>query len=394
MGSDLTSVCVFCAGLLLGSDLQVFNGTSAEVGGTYSTLQRRYDIDANRNDISNVTPKFVLVGLRRAEAAADGLGAGTPAREWRVRLALAPSHDEQEQRPVGVLGRTTANGTGRYENFGLLLRQPVGFRDSIEVAWTRRSQKATDLVNQGGENYVVGEQRSLAAERSDVAIGARRRLRRWEIAAAARGTRVDSKDATAGASHDSSGWLLGGSLEARYRAGRWAFSLEGEALGGRLDTHEESLPDFVPRDSSPGASFQALSLSASRAFSRTEISLGVALNRAQLPFVSLAVLGTETFAFEQGFHPESSVRATVVHLAVRQDLGAGVRARLSVQAISALEVVTLTDGTAAGGRPPRRLRVDWLGAGGKGSGGGAGFLGSPAFAVGIGAEFRVGGSRP
>jgi hypothetical protein len=388
MGSDLLSVCVFCATALLGTDLPPFPGTSAELGGAYSTLQRRHEIETARDDISNVTPKFVLVGLRRAETAADGLGAGTPAREWRFRLALAPSHDEQEQRPVGTPGRTTASGTGRYENFALLYRCPLGPRDSIEAAWTRRSQKATDLINLGGQNYVVAEERTLAAERADLALGARHRFWGWELAAAARGARVDAKNATAGANLNASGWLYGAGLAARFRRGPWTLTAAGEALSGHLADHEESLPDFAARDSSRRASFRTASASVTRTFPSTEISIAAALDRGLLPFVSLGVLGTETTALEDGFHPESSVHATVVDLAVRQAIGSGIRLRLSVQAIYGAETVTLTD--AKGVRPSRRINVDWIGAGGKGSGGSVGFLGSPAFAIGLLADFVVG----
>jgi hypothetical protein len=307
-----------------------------------------------------------------------------------VRLSLAPSHDEQEQRPAGSPGRTTAHGTGRYENFALLYRLPLGARDSIEAAWTRRSQKATDLVNVGGENYVVSEERSLAAERSDVAVGARHRFRGWEIAAAARGTRVDAKNATSGANLNASGWIYGAALEARFRSGPWTLAAAGEALSGHIGDHEESLPDFAARDTSRRASFRTASASVIRSFPSTEISLAAALDRMLLPFVSLSVLGTETTAFEEGFHPESYARATIVDLAVRQSIGAGVRLRLSVQAIYGAETVTLTDAT--GSRASRRVSVDWIGAGGKGSGGSVGFLGSPAFAIGLLADFVVGRS--
>ena len=70
------------------------------------------------------------------------------------------------------------------------------------------------------------------------------------------------------------------------------------------------------------------------------------------------------------------------------DDGSGVRLRLSVQAIYGAETVTLTD--AKGSRPSRRIAVDWIGAGGKGSGGSVGFLGSPAFALGLLADFIIG----
>src|ERR1700757_1915172 len=102
MGGDLVSACVFCAGLLLGIDLPPPPGYAVEVGFSYATSARRYITGPGSDDTSDVTPKFVLVGLGWSRPAAAGLGAGTPEAEWRLRVALAPSHDEQEQTPFAV----------------------------------------------------------------------------------------------------------------------------------------------------------------------------------------------------------------------------------------------------------------------------------------------------
>src|SRR5689334_25355088 len=119
MGSDLVSACIFCGAFLLGSPLPPAPGLSSEMGFAYATLARRYDVTEDRVDGSDVTPKFLLIGLGEAWAAKDGLGAGTPAGEWRVRIAFAPSHDEQERKEQAEedIERIVSKGTGRYENF-------------------------------------------------------------------------------------------------------------------------------------------------------------------------------------------------------------------------------------------------------------------------------------
>ena len=88
MGIDLVSACVFCAGMLLGTDLSPRPGLGGELGFSYATLARRYDI-GDTVDTSDVTPKFVLVGMGYARFATGGLGAGTPEYEWRARAAFA-----------------------------------------------------------------------------------------------------------------------------------------------------------------------------------------------------------------------------------------------------------------------------------------------------------------
>src|SRR5947199_8936942 len=156
MGNDLFSACVFCAGLLFGTNLPPPSGLHVEAGFSYATAARRYEIPDGRNDESDVTPKFVFVGFGGARPAADGSGAGTPAAEWKVRVALGPSHDEQEQTPFAVTN-TGATGTGRYENFAVLARYPLSARDSVELAWDRRTHKATDELGIGQERCILSE---------------------------------------------------------------------------------------------------------------------------------------------------------------------------------------------------------------------------------------------
>src|SRR6266545_1458584 len=195
MGVDLVSACVFCAGLLLGVDLPPAPELQVEVGFSYATAARRYQIEPGRDDLSDVTPKFVIIGLGGARAAEAGLGADTPSAEWRLRVALAPSHDEQEQTPFS-LQNTTAAGTGRYENFAVALRYPLGQRDSLEAAADRRKHRATDLLDIEQERFLFSEQRQVSAERIDVGLGWRHRWPGLEAAVSGRYVRPAGWHAT------------------------------------------------------------------------------------------------------------------------------------------------------------------------------------------------------
>ena len=250
MGSDLVSACVFCAGLLLGVDLPPPPGYHAEVGFSYATAARRYQIDAAHDDVSDVTPKFVLVGLGGSRQAANGLGAGTPEAEWGIRVALGPSHDEQEQTPFSV-SNTTATGTGRYENFAIVLRYPLGARDSIEAGWNRRTQKATDLLDIGRERFFFTEERVLSAERVDVGLGLRHRWKGIEAAVSGRYVRPSASDTTAGVAQLTEGPIYGGALEARARRGRWTLAASAERRPGRSRSTRRTSLRSSPTISTP-----------------------------------------------------------------------------------------------------------------------------------------------
>ncbi len=386
MGTDLFSACVFCAGLLLGTELSPPSGTSAEIAGSYATFQRQARIGAGRNDFSDVTPKFVLVGLRGARFPASDLGAGTPAREWRVRLALGPSHDEQEQLPASGR-RTTASGTGRHENVAALYRHPFGHRGSVELAWNRRTHKATDLINLGGANFEFGEQRVLSAERVDLSLGWRHRFAGLELAALGRYARPDGSNATARAFHAARGELLGAGVEARWRRGSWAAWASAERLSGDIDVHEESAPDFASRDFSAGGRFEALHAGVSRRWGRTDLSFSATYDRARLPFVALAVLGVETDLFDSGFHPESRTEETIWDLAVRRAISPDVSVRLFFRAVYGDEKVAFSDSARV--QPDQRIKIRRGGDIGKGTGSLDAF-GNPQFVLGVGAEFSIG----
>jgi hypothetical protein len=358
-------------------------GYHAEVGFSYATSARRYEIGPGSDDISDVTPKFVLVGLGSARFPAAGLGAGTPEAEWRVRVALAPSHDEQDQTPFAVTN-TGATGTGRYENFAIFLRYPLSARDSLEAAWNRRTHKATDELVIGQERFILSEVRLLSAERVDVGLGWRHRWEGFEVSVSARYVRPSGSNATGGAFHIAGGPIYGGALAARARRGRWTLAASAERASGSIGVHEESLPSFVPRDSDGTATLEAYRIGVGYAAGKTEVFFQATYDRSRLPFVAFAVLGTEVSAFEGGYHPESRANVYLWDLTVRQTLVPGFRVRMLLRSSRGDETLTLTDPT--GGRPVRRLDIERSGLFGAGL---SKILGGPEVALGFGADISL-----
>jgi hypothetical protein len=389
MGTDLVSACIFCAGWLLGMDLAPRDGLGGQMGFSYATMARRYDFTSERVDSSDVTPKFVLVGLGNARSAADGLGAGTPVSEWRFRVAFGASHDQQERKAVDDFDRIIATGTGRYENFALLGRLPVGDRDSVELAVNRRAESATDLVNVGGENGEVTSSRSLSASRADVAAGWRHRWQGLEAEAAFRWTKPTGYDSTSGYFQKASGNLFGADAEVRWRQGGWTVLLHGERMGGNLDVHGENAPNFENRDSFQPAVLSAVRLGAGYSWPKTELFLTTTYDRQKLPFVSLAVLGTETVAFTQGYDPTSVNKELFFDLAFRYAFTPSIRLRVGVVLGWGNEDLSLVD--SAGVLPNLDLDIKRRGVFG---GGLSGSLGAPETALFIGADFSIGAPSP
>jgi hypothetical protein len=390
MGIDLVNACIFCAGFLLSGGLTPRDGLSTEIGLSYATLSRELkpQVVEERVDVSDVTPKFLLIGLGNAHPAAGDLGAGTPAFEWRVRIAFAPSHDEQIRQGTSSLPQIETDGTGRYENFSLLGRFPMGSRDSLEVGLNRRAQKATDVLNIGGQEQEVSEQRNLTAERADGGLGWRHRWKGLEVAANLRYVKLTGYNATAGAFINSSGGIFGGGLEGRYRNGCWTALLDAEWMTGSIDVHEESLPAFEPRDSSQDATLQSLRAGVGYSWPRTDLFFTGTFGRERLPFVALAVLGTETVAFDAGYHPDSNNREFFGDLTVRYAFTPAIRARVGLRLATGNETVKLTD--ALGSRPPRTEEVD---RGGRWGGGISRTLGFPELTLFVGADFAIGAPR-
>jgi hypothetical protein len=383
MGSDLVSACVFCAGLLLGLELPPPPGYHAEVGFSYATAARRYEIAPGREDLSDVTPKLVLVGLGGSREASGGLGAGTPASEWRIRVALGPSHDEQAQTPFSV-ANTTATGTGRYENFAIVLRHPLGSRDSLEAAWNRRTHKATDLINIGNERFFFTEERVLSAERVDIALGLRHRWVGFEAALSGRYVAPSASDTTARLSQLTEGAIYGGVLEARLREGRWTLAASAERASGSIAVHEENQPAFLAREFDGPTTLEAYRLGLGYAAKSTEVFFQATYDRSRLPFVAFAVLGTEISAFESGYHPESRAQVYLWDLTVRQTLAPGFRVKVLLRSSRGDETLTLTDPTGA--LPARRLDIQRSGVFGAGL---SHLLGGPEVTLGVGAEIAL-----
>jgi hypothetical protein len=388
VGTDLVSACIFCASVLLRMELMPPPGLSAEIAGAYSTVQRRYDSPDGLVDISNVTPKFVLVGLRKVWAAPSDLGAGTPAREWRARIALGPSHDDQRELPEDRAA-TTAFGTGRFENSAVLYRHPVGVADSIEAGWLRRRLVSTDAVSLGsGGNYTLSEQRILAAKREDVGLGWRHRFAGLELALSGLYEDVRAGNATAGFSGGYGGHLLGGGTELRWRRGRFTVQLQGDWTTGRLNVTEQSFPDFTKRSFTAPASFQTATALFGYAWPKTDVSLSYIHDRNKLPFTAFAILGVETNAEESGFHSDSVTNLSTGDLRVRTEVGAGIRVYLAMRATLGNETVVLTD--SAGVLPSRTLQVRWRESTELPS-----LRGNyPSYVIAVGAEFSIGASRP
>jgi hypothetical protein len=323
--------------------------------------------------------------MGNAWPAPTGLGAGTPASEWRLRIAFGTSHDQQERKALGDLDRILTSGTGRYENFALLGRYALGERDSIELALDRRAESATDLINIGPENGAVSASRSLSASRADLALGWRHRWPGLEAEIGFHGSRPDGYNSTEGSFQTGSGTLYGGEVEARWKCDAWTTFLHGEGMWGNLDVHRESAPAFEDRDASLPASFQAVRLGVGYSWPRTDLFLTATYDRQTLPFVSLAVLGTETVAFDQGYDPNSVVEEMYFHLAFRYAISPAVRLRIGVSLGWGSETLALADFTGA--LPPLSLDVHRRGVFG---GGLSTSLGTPEAALFIGADFAIG----
>ena len=381
MTPDLITACVFCGMSLLRSGLPSPTGLAAEFAASYATLARRDDGGTVlENDGSDVTPKFLLVGMGNAKDAAPGLGAGTPAREWFARLAIANSHDEQSQ-TSRIPDAVVATGTGRYENFDAGVRVPIGIRDSLEAAVGQRVHKIVDLVNLGGSKFQFSEERDLFAQRVDVSLGWRHRFRDAEVAAAFRAVRPEGKYNTAYVYRQGKEWMPGGEIEGRWRHGTFSLGASAEALAADMSVNEERLPDFAHVSYTERATLSAASLFAVKTWGTTDLHFSVGLDRSRLPFVAMAVLGEETVFFDQGYRPVSRTREIVWDLAARHRVAPGVHLRAYVRVIQGDETVSLAD--PSGVLPPVELSVRR-----------GGRFPITQFTLGGGADFAIGRARP
>ncbi len=156
-------------------------------------------------------------------------------------------------------------------------------------------------------------------------------------------------------------------------------------MWGNLDVHRESLPAFEDRDASLPASFEAVRLGVGYSWPRTELFLTTTYDRQELPFVALAVLGTEQVAFDRGYDPNSVNDEVYFDLAFRYAITPAIRMRVAVALAWGSETVSLVD--SAGVLAPLSFDVKRRGIFG---GGLSGALGAPETALFIGADFSIG----
>ncbi len=355
-------------------------GFSGEIAGAYATLQRENrSLGLPRGDLSDVTVKSPLVGLRWSRLAADGLGAGTPAAEVRVLAAFGPSHDEAQEAD-SLPARIQATGDGRFENFALIGRLPLGPRDSLEAGIEHRRHKITDLVNAGESYFQYSELRQLATERTDYALGVRHRVPGGEMAARLLLVGVWGDNSTARADLLSQGTLPGGALDVRVKRGAWSIGLFGQGAGGTVDRSDRYFPEFELNHATASAGLWAVGATVAVALPSAEVTATLVHDRSRLPWVAHAVLGEELRLFDGGFRPFSSTRETSLDVAVRLRAGPGVWPRLFLRVTQGTEAVRFED--SFGARPPVSLDV------GRGQ-----LFSFRQFLIGAGMEFGVGGAR-
>ena len=351
---------------------------------SYATLSRRFDGIQGAFDVADVTPKFVLIGLGDATPAEAGLGTGTPASEWRARLALGPSHDEQrflftDQSPI------LTTGTGRYLDFDAVGRVAVGAADSIELGVERREHAVTDFSNFTFEKpRVFFLRRDLTASRLDAAAGWRHRWRNVEAAASVRWAVPYGKTENDDTLYRSRGSLFGGAAEVRWRLGHWTAGVAADLVSGSLDVDERSTPAGVDRTVRGPARLASVRPSLAFAWGRSEVFGSVGFERQRLPFVSLAVLAEESAALQSGRHFDSDVDDVFWDVRLRHAFAPSLSALVALRLGYGQETVAISDTTGAVLTTLHLRRRGIFG------GGLSGQLGSPQLTFYVGANFALG----
>jgi hypothetical protein len=297
---------------------------------------------------------------------------------------VGPSHDTQERRVEEEIPIDTV-GAGRYLNFKVLGRYPLGPAGSIELGVERRDHAITDLselVLDPERKFLF--ERSLTARRLDAAAGWRHRWRGLEAAATVRFVQPSGRSENEDTLYQSHGSLWGAAAEARWRAGPWTVALAAERVSGTLEVDERSTPAGVDRVVPGSAVLASLRPSVAFRWSCTELFGAVGFERQNLPFVALGVLSAEAAALQAGRHLDSALDEVFWDLRVRQTFTPQLSASLGVRLGYGLETVTISD---AGGTVVDRLDLRRRGIFG---GGLSGQLGSPEFTVFLGANFALG----
>lgn len=353
MGNDLIAACVFCGALLFGAEPPPLFGFTGELAGAYGTYQRQVLVAGEKAGISDVTGKFPLIGIGWSKGPKPGLGAGTPASEVRVRLAFGNSHDQAKE-PEGTPDRIEASGNGRFENAALIARVAVSERGSLEGVLAQHRHVVTDVVTLDGP-FGAATARYLIAERRDIYLGWRQRLPNAEVAVRGEYGVLQGKLNTPGGALLSRGGIPGVGLDGALVLGNWRLSAGGDWLSGHVDRQDQYGPDFAQQSGSDPASLYGAGIRGAGRFGNVVVDLGLFWERANLPWVSLAVLGVEQRWFENGFRPSSDATSAGVDLRLRVKVAAGVFVQFLGRVAKTSETVTFDD--ALDLRPPVTVDV-------------------------------------
>ncbi len=295
---------------------------------------------------SDVTIKSTSVGIRWAKLPENGLGAGTPASEIHLAFAFPNSHDE------GTPGRGAADGVvatggGRYENFLAFARLRIGPHDSFEFGGEQRRHKITDILQRDGAGGPILNLRDMIAEHIDLAAGWRHRWRDTEVSGSIREAFIQGRHTTDGGSIDARGKVFGGGLEVRRRAGPLEAAIFAESLSGDLPRDERRYSDSSAQHDSAPARFQTLGLSLFHDTRLVQIFFSARIERTRLPFSALAVLGSETAAFDAGYLPDVRTQQSVFDLILRRRVARGIWPRFFFRFYRGSDTVRLTDPSGA-----------------------------------------------
>ena len=341
MSNDLVAACVFCGALLFGAQPPPLFGFTGEVGGAYGTYQRQYLVAGEKAGISDVTGKSPLIGIGWSKGPKPGLGAGTPVTEVRVRLAFGSSHDQAKE-PEGTPERLEASGNGRFENAAFIARVAVTERGTLEGVMAQHRHVVTDVVTLDGP-FGEATARYLIAERRDISFGWRQRFPDAEVALRGEYGVLQGKLNTPGGALLSRGGIPGVGIDAALVLGNWRLSAGGDWLSGHVDRQDRYRPDFVPQTGTDPASMYGAGVRGAGRFGTVVIDLGLFAERANLPWVSLAVLGEEQRRFDNGFRPSSEATSVGVDLHLQVRAASGVYAQFLGRIARSTETVTFTD---------------------------------------------------
>ena len=277
---------MFCAGVLLGMELPPPPGYHVEVGFAYATAARRYEIDPGREDISDVTPKFVLIGIGARGYRRPGSAPARRRQNGACASRSAHPTTSRSRRRLAVTN-TSATGTGRYENFAVLgaTRSPRGTRSSS--LWDRRTHKADRRAQRSARSASsFPRQRLLSAERVDVGLGLAASLAGIRSGLSARYVRPSGSNATGGAFHISEGAIYGGALEVRgARADAGPSRLPPSGRAARSVSTRRAGRTSCRAIPTRSATLEAYRLGVGYAAGRTEVFLQATYDRSRLRFV-------------------------------------------------------------------------------------------------------------